>query len=69
MADVKVQVKDNGPFLVQGDVSIKDAEGNEFDADGKAIALCRCGASTNQPFCTGNHKQIGFESAPRANQA
>lgn len=63
---VTIQVKDNGPFLVQGDVEIKDAEGNTFDADGKAIALCRCGASTNQPFCTGNHNKIGFESAPRA---
>ena len=69
MADVTVQIKDNGSFLVQGDVSIKDAEGNEFKADGKAIALCRCGASTNQPFCTGTHREIGFESAPRANEA
>lgn len=66
MTEIKIQIKDNGPFLVQGDVSILDAEGQAFDADGKAIALCRCGASTNQPFCTGNHKKIGFESAPRA---
>ncbi|MBE9047477.1 CDGSH iron-sulfur domain-containing protein [Pleurocapsales cyanobacterium LEGE 10410] len=66
MSDVTIQVKDNGPFLVQGDVSIVDAEGQEFAANGKAIALCRCGASTNQPFCTGNHKEIGFESVPRA---
>ena len=56
MLDVEIQVKDNGPFLVRGNVSILDAEGNAFDADDKAIALCRCGASTNQPFCTGNHK-------------
>lgn len=68
MSDVKVQIKDNGPFLVQGNVSIMDAEGNEFKAEGKAIALCRCGASSNQPFCTGNHKQAGFESAPRASE-
>lgn len=69
MAEVKIQVKDNGPFLVQGEISILDAEGQEFEANGKAIALCRCGASTNQPFCTGNHKKIGFESAPRASEA
>lgn len=66
MADVTIQVKDNGPFLVRGDVSIVDAEGQAFDADGKTIALCRCGASTNQPFCTGNHRKIGFESTPRS---
>ncbi len=69
MSEVKIQVKDNGPFLVQGDVSILDAEGEEFSADGKAIALCRCGASSNQPFCTGNHKKINFESAPRATES
>ena len=68
MSEVKIQVKDHGPFLVQGDVSILDA-GGEFNADGKAIALCRCGASSNQPFCTGNHKKIGFESAPRATES
>lgn len=68
MTEVTVKVNDHGPFLVQGDVSIVDAEGNAFAAEGKAIALCRCGASTNQPFCTGNHKQIGFESAPRAKE-
>ena len=45
MTEVRIQVKDNGPFLVQGDVSIKDADGNSFDADGKEIALCRCGSA------------------------
>ena len=68
MSDATIQVKDNGPFLVKGDVTITDWEGNEFDAEGKAIALCRCGASDAQPFCTGNHKKVGFESMPRANK-
>ena len=47
MSDVTIQVKDNGPFLVQGNISIVDAEGQEFKTDAKAIALCRCGASSN----------------------
>ena len=66
MSDVKITVKDDGPFLVQGDISVLDAEGKEIEADGKAIALCRCGASTNQPFCTGTHREIGFKSKVRA---
>lgn len=66
MADVTINVKDDGPFLVQGDISIVDAEGNEIATEGKAIALCRCGASTNQPFCNGTHNKIGFESKVRA---
>ncbi|MBE9064603.1 CDGSH iron-sulfur domain-containing protein [cf. Phormidesmis sp. LEGE 11477] len=69
MSEVTVRVKDNGPFLLQGDFSIVDAEGHTFDTDGKATALCRCGASTNQPFCTGNHQEIGFESAPRVSDS
>ncbi|MBE9078319.1 CDGSH iron-sulfur domain-containing protein [Romeria aff. gracilis LEGE 07310] len=69
MADVKIAVADNGPFRITGDVSIVDAEGGEFPAEQKVIALCRCGASENQPFCTGNHKQIDFQSAPRASEA
>ena len=66
MSNTTITVKDNGPFLVQGDVSILDAEGNELKAEGKAIALCRCGASTNQPFCNGTHRKIEFESVVRA---
>ena len=66
MSDVTITVKDDGPFLVQGDIKIMDAEGSEIAADGKAIALCRCAASTNQPFCNGTHRKIGFESKVRA---
>lgn len=27
------------------------------------IALCRCGASKNKPFCDGTHNVVGFSSA------
>ncbi|MEM6612359.1 MAG: CDGSH iron-sulfur domain-containing protein [Cyanobacteria bacterium P01_C01_bin.72] len=66
MSDTTITVKNNGPFLVQGNVSIIDAEGKEFNAEGKAIPLCRCGASTAQPFCNGTHRKIEFESVVRA---
>ena len=68
MSDVTITVKDDGPFLVQGDISIVDGEGKEIEADGKTIALCRCGASGTQPFCNGTHRKIGFESQVRASE-
>lgn len=68
MADVNIRVRDNGPFVVEGPVTITDAEGNAFSIDSSkpAIALCRCGASGNRPFCDGTHNKCGFESAERA---
>ncbi|MEX2586661.1 MAG: CDGSH iron-sulfur domain-containing protein [Actinomycetota bacterium] len=61
-----IQPSDNGPYLVRGPVSLVDPDGNEIVVKGKNIALCRCGASENKPFCDGTHSKIGFESRVRA---
>ena len=68
MADVNIRIRDNGPLVVEGKITISDAEGNQFPVDEAkpAIALCRCGASKNKPFCDGAHKEAGFEAADRA---
>jgi CDGSH-type Zn-finger protein len=67
MADVEITVRENGPYLVTGPVTIKDADGSEFPPrQGNAIALCRCGGSTTKPFCDGTHSKIGFQGAERA---
>jgi CDGSH-type Zn-finger protein len=69
MAEVKITVKNNGPYRVEGLENLKlvDADGNEWDLAGKAgISLCRCGASTKKPFCDGTHTQIGFAAAEAA---
>lgn len=55
-----VEVAPNGPLLVYGNVSVKDAHGNETKKN-KVTAFCRCGASSNKPFCDGTHKKINFE--------
>jgi CDGSH-type Zn-finger protein len=69
MSDTSIQIRPNGPFLVSGNISLTDPEGNSYDLGGKdTIALCRCGASANRPFCDGAHKACGFESAESAPQ-
>ena len=47
MSAVTVKVRDNGPLLVEGPVTIVDAAGNQFviAPDKPAVALCRCGTS------------------------
>ena len=65
MADVKIDIIKNGPYIVQGEVEMKDADGTLYPAQ-KRMALCRCGASTDKPFCDGTHSKIGFQAAERA---
>lgn len=51
----------DGPLYGHGDFVLR-AGGAEVDA-GYRIALCRCGASANKPFCDGSHTRAGFEDA------
>jgi hypothetical protein len=59
--EATITLRANGPLLVQGDVKVIDAEGNEIDRGGR-VAFCRCGASKNKPFCDASHKAINFEA-------
>ena len=69
MADVTITTRENGPYLVRGPIQILDADGNAFKVERDVVALCRCGGSTNKPFCDGTHSKIGFAAAERAVQA
>lgn len=64
---VKITVKQNGPYLVEGDgVTVVDWNGQEYVPSRRPVALCRCGASTTKPFCDGTHSKIGFQAAEAA---
>lgn len=65
---LRIRVRDAGPLVVEGPVTIVDAEGNEFliPPDKPLVALCRCGHSSNRPFCDGTHRTSGFAAADRA---
>jgi len=65
--EVKITVRPNGPLRVEGPIKLLDPNGAQWDLTGKpAISLCRCGASSNKPFCDGTHAKIGFQSVVTA---
>jgi uncharacterized Fe-S cluster protein YjdI len=51
----------NGPLFLRGHFRIEDADGTLLREDTR-LALCRCGASANKPFCDGSHLRVGFKS-------
>jgi len=55
----EVRASADGPLLVSGGVRVTDAAGNVL-YEGERAALCRCGGSSNKPFCDGTHKRNGF---------
>lgn len=56
--NVKIKVNKNGPLLLKGEVELSLSDGSSKVE--KNIALCRCGASDNKPYCDGSHSKIGF---------
>lgn len=57
-----LKVMENGPVLVEGSYTL-ESDSIEPHPANKNIALCRCGGSSNKPYCDGTHKKIGFQSA------
>ncbi len=67
MAVTKIVVTKNGPLRIEGDFEILDPQGKAFGLGGRtAVSLCRCGHSSNKPFCDGTHNKIGFQSEVEA---
>jgi uncharacterized Fe-S cluster protein YjdI len=59
-SEIIAEVMPNGPLLVYGNITVKDADGNKTQKN-KVTAFCRCGASSNKPYCDGTHTKIGFK--------
>jgi CDGSH-type Zn-finger protein len=75
----KVKVTKDGPYIVYGElplsreIAIPDKEGTpEIWKQSKKIStervyhLCRCGSSTNKPFCDGSHHEAHFNGTETA---
>jgi 3-phenylpropionate/trans-cinnamate dioxygenase ferredoxin subunit len=61
---VTIKIRDNGPYVIDGDFTLTDAQGNPIPI--LKPVLCRCGGSTMKPFCDGTHSKIGFQGAMAA---
>ncbi len=49
----------DGPVSIRGDLTITTPQGEQREV---RATLCRCGASSNKPFCDGTHSKIGWKS-------
>jgi len=52
----------SGPLWVRGGLPVVGADGRPYEVRNR-VALCRCGASSNKPFCDGSHASTGFSDA------
>ncbi len=76
----RIVVIKNGPYSVEGDIPLvrktqvvsEHGEPLTWQKDGALAVgegeyhLCRCGQSSNQPFCDGTHRKVGFDDAEMA---
>jgi CDGSH-type Zn-finger protein len=55
-------VRPDGPNVVTGDLAVVTASRVR---EMKTAVLCRCGHSSDKPFCDGTHVKIGFSDSAR----
>jgi CDGSH-type Zn-finger protein len=49
----------SGPLWVRGGIAIESEDGTMYEKRNR-VTLCRCGVSSNMPFCNGSHASIKF---------
>jgi CDGSH-type Zn-finger protein len=49
----------SGPLWVRGGITIESASGVPYEKR-ERVTLCRCGYSSNMPFCNGSHASVKF---------
>jgi CDGSH-type Zn-finger protein len=48
------QAKKMGPLWVRGGIAVESSDGRTYEVRNR-VTLCRCGRSSNKPFCDGSH--------------
>ena len=52
----------DGPYVLSGHVRVTSSSGEPYEHR-ERVALCRCGKSSNKPFCNGKHWDCNFQAA------
>ena len=55
----RIDILDDGPLVAEGLDKLDNSKGDDLEVR-KKVALCRCEASENKPYCDGSHKAISF---------
>jgi uncharacterized Fe-S cluster protein YjdI len=55
----ELEVLADGPYKVKCTIQVQLPDGST-EVKEKATFLCRCGASSNKPYCDGTHRKIDF---------
>jgi len=63
-AQNQFQADANGPLFLRGNFHFTDPTGEPIKAETR-LALCRCGASRNKPYCDNSHQDINFPASDR----
>lgn len=50
----------SGPLWVKGGIRIESSHGKNYEVRNRQT-ICRCGQSSNKPFCDGSHASIKFD--------
>jgi CDGSH-type Zn-finger protein len=50
----------SGPIWVKGKIPVEGADGCQYEVRNR-VTLCRCGKSSNKPFCDGTHIDANFQ--------
>lgn len=57
---VHLDILPDGPIILRGNCTIRYADGTEGIIN-NVSSFCRCGHSTNKPFCDGSHYEHKFK--------
>jgi CDGSH-type Zn-finger protein len=55
------KMKCSGPIWVRGGIPVIGADGFPYETRNR-VTLCRCGASSNKPFCDASHLPMRFKA-------